>query len=491
MQAPDMVKALASDDGEADRLSEPGTEGSFSYLFPLRFLGIGLWIAWLCCTHVSTIFPGAGVSPETRDVVDFTMRYADIGTFLLLALFFSKIGSLSRHPVACTIAVFLTSAGTAFLGLILLPSGSSELFIRGVSLITAVGGAFLFCLWGEVYSQLGPVRVIAYGAVSCIAAFLVYFIINALMPPYAIAATSLLPLLSLACVFLSFQIVPRESQRPSNIRYPIPWKLFLLMAIAGLLSGLSGVFLDYRGGIGAIHRIQVTGLAGITILVMLFIFRERCDVRFLAKVCLPIAIIAFAIIPFAGPMWGYAVSFLIKFAYVWFTFFVLIMLANIVYRFELPSLRLFAIARAVSEGAILFGVAFRDPIRSSGLLQNPAFLYGTTIAGLLLMMLCVFIWMREKSVNADWGAAGINIESGIHVAGPRERIMQQCDVLAQEHDLTGREKEILALIAQGKSRADIGQELFLSQNTIKTHSRNLYAKLNVHSKEEVFDLFGL
>ena len=48
---------------------------------------------------------------------------------------------------------------------------------------------------------------------------------------------------------------------------------------------------------------------------------------------LPVAVVAFAVIPFVAPMQGYIVSVLMRFAYVWFTFFVLLMLANICYRY--------------------------------------------------------------------------------------------------------------------------------------------------------------
>ena len=35
-------------------------EASAARVVPLRFLGMGLFIAWLSCTHVSLVFPGAG-----------------------------------------------------------------------------------------------------------------------------------------------------------------------------------------------------------------------------------------------------------------------------------------------------------------------------------------------------------------------------------------------------------------------------------------------
>ena len=45
--------------------------------------------------------------------------------------------------------------------------------------------------------------------------------------------------------------------------------------------------------------------------------------------------------------------------------------------------------------------------------------------------------------------------------------------------LTKREKEILKLIAEGLTNVQIGQRLFISVDTVDTHRKNLYTKLNV------------
>jgi DNA-binding NarL/FixJ family response regulator len=45
--------------------------------------------------------------------------------------------------------------------------------------------------------------------------------------------------------------------------------------------------------------------------------------------------------------------------------------------------------------------------------------------------------------------------------------------------LTKREKEIVKLIAEGLTNAQIAQQLFLSVDTVDTHRKNLYTKLNV------------
>ncbi|MEY9848137.1 DNA-binding response regulator [Streptacidiphilus sp. MAP5-3] len=47
--------------------------------------------------------------------------------------------------------------------------------------------------------------------------------------------------------------------------------------------------------------------------------------------------------------------------------------------------------------------------------------------------------------------------------------------------LSAREREVLDGLAAGLSRAEIGQRLFLSTNTVRSHVQNLMAKLDVHS----------
>ena len=48
--------------------------------------------------------------------------------------------------------------------------------------------------------------------------------------------------------------------------------------------------------------------------------------------------------------------------------------------------------------------------------------------------------------------------------------------------LTGREREILQLLADGMSNADVAAKLFISQETVKSHVRHILAKLQVRSR---------
>lgn len=60
--------------------------------------------------------------------------------------------------------------------------------------------------------------------------------------------------------------------------------------------------------------------------------------------------------------------------------------------------------------------------------------------------------------------------------------------LAAEHRLTPRETEVFALLSQGRSIPYIRDELIISRETAATHAKHIYAKLGVHSRQELIDL---
>lgn len=51
-------------------------------------------------------------------------------------------------------------------------------------------------------------------------------------------------------------------------------------------------------------------------------------------------------------------------------------------------------------------------------------------------------------------------------------------------ELTARESEVLRLLSSGMTNKEIGEALFVSQNTVKTHLSNIYTKLNVQRRTQ-------
>lgn len=63
-----------------------------------------------------------------------------------------------------------------------------------------------------------------------------------------------------------------------------------------------------------------------------------------------------------------------------------------------------------------------------------------------------------------------------------------CDELGEARGLTAREREVLGLLAKGRTSKVIQESLTLSYNTVKTHVKRIYRKLDVHSQQELMDL---
>ena len=60
--------------------------------------------------------------------------------------------------------------------------------------------------------------------------------------------------------------------------------------------------------------------------------------------------------------------------------------------------------------------------------------------------------------------------------------------LAERHGLSKREVEVLRMLGQGRSIPYISDALFLAKSTVETHKKHLYAKLDVHTRQELIDL---
>jgi len=58
----------------------------------------------------------------------------------------------------------------------------------------------------------------------------------------------------------------------------------------------------------------------------------------------------------------------------------------------------------------------------------------------------------------------------------------------QESPLSKRETQILELVGDGKNRSQIAKELFIDLETVRTHIKNIYSKLNVNSKADAIKM---
>lgn len=108
------------------------------------------------------------------------------------------------------------------------------------------------------------------------------------------------------------------------------------------------------------------------------------------------------------------------------------------------------------------------------IISNTQELYTGFIA-LLFMGLGIWVTLKLAKPKKET----VIIERQTHAASPLP--------LSDNHELSKRELEVLQLMAAGHSNAEIAERLFVSLNTIKTHSSNIYEKLDVKRRTQAVE----
>jgi DNA-binding NarL/FixJ family response regulator len=87
----------------------------------------------------------------------------------------------------------------------------------------------------------------------------------------------------------------------------------------------------------------------------------------------------------------------------------------------------------------------------------------------------------------------VKVAVGGEMVAPREllEVLILNDQIADLHVLSARQREVLGLVSDGLSNAQIAGRLFLSESTVKQHLRAAYKVLNVRNRTEAARVVGL
>ncbi len=116
------------------------------------------------------------------------------------------------------------------------------------------------------------------------------------------------------------------------------------------------------------------------------------------------------------------------------------------------------------------------------------------VTGIALLVLLVYISTGLKGFSLKEAIYGTerttepSSSAGDAPLSPDRVFEQACNSLAHKHGLTSREREVLGLLSRGHNGYHVCDELGISYNTVKTHIKRVYFKLDVHSQQELIDL---
>lgn len=138
-------------------------------------------------------------------------------------------------------------------------------------------------------------------------------------------------------------------------------------------------------------------------------------------------------------------------------------------------------ARTVARGFLaLFGGEAAGVMLAN--VSNALALSGTTpyvivcFAGLATLFAYLFLFTERDFKTLS------------EIARTADYFEEACAVIAKEAGLSKREAEILPLALRGRTSERIAGELFISKSTVDTHLRRIYAKADVHGRQELIDL---
>ncbi|MEG0503556.1 MAG: LuxR family transcriptional regulator [Raoultibacter sp.] len=467
--------------------------------FPLRLLGFGLIYVWSSCLWETPIFSPIRVSTASGDMFSIWLLSACLTPIAcIVCAFAGRKRELTEYP-----ALFFTAPLLAVIGTIcvaLYPHSPESLHvplavIAGIG--TGVGPAIMIVLWVGLYASLDievTETVVPASFLLIVVCMLVFPYLSA---PIAIPLAILLPIISGILLVLSRNTVPtsnpalssRESEGTSS-SYPLASMLrtFLLILVAYAIS-CSVSFLQE-------DTMPLLADATATVIGMLFVlFSARIDLEvYFRWMSAPLILsVVFAAFPNSLSLTISAVL-----ANAMFTSLEIIMILyfiRLAHKTKRPASFFIGIGVCATYTGLLIGYLLG--IEGASLIAAGQ-LNAQTICLVLVGVFAVAMLLVPRKDSAWTGGHSPALASTASTAdsavdaepsiSPPITFDMICDNVAQRHKLSARETEVFKLMAQGRSQPYIREVLYLSKNTVSTHIKHIYRKLDIHSKEELIDM---
>ncbi|WP_251177885.1 helix-turn-helix transcriptional regulator [Adlercreutzia agrestimuris] len=452
---------------------------------PLAFLGLGVYRAWI---EIAFVGPSLGIpllTASARDLFDWVMVFTATGCFLLAR----KIGPFYNKR-----SIYLLSGITLTISTIILFSSSWVTFplpfmAQAAALCGGFGIGIMILIWSELYACLNPLRVALYYSASIIAGALLIYIYRGFMPPWLFVMTSILPAASLLMAKQGFaSLPPTELPATAWTRFSVPWKAVLFMGVYAFGYGLmeSGM---YQGVFGP-HSAPGTIFVGLLVFLGVAFRQGRFDFSLIYRVALPLIVIALFLVPTFGNVPGPVASFCMSSAYTAQSILIMLIMANICYRYGVSAIWLFGIERSVRQITMWLGRAVGDVVETTSLFGDTGHLIVSFLA-IVAVIFATTILLSERDLSSRWGANFLAGGTDSAAMIRKQELADRCREIAHRYKLSPREEEVLLLLAQHKTVGIIERELFIANGTAKAHVRHVYQKLDIHTRSELFNMIGV
>ena len=480
-----------------------GVWGSISFFLfcastPLLFPIFDIWRSLVPSEVVSqAFFPSASFYDALPLAAMFTAL-----AYLFICLLKTEYARIGRRVLASALVCYIAGCLVAhFLGIGLMRSELAET-ICGLAM--GYGGAVMALFWisNLHVSDLPSALLVSW--IAALALFLNAALMALLDESLVRICLTLEMLLSIAgCVWFFLghqgkgeQLTQGESnwwdvfgrldvsvlEGTDDFEKPSARALFLAVVPAIIFLLLMADIDLARGTAWGITPMTVGGLVAIIAIVPLLRMKsDQALINFSYRFFLPlIAFAAFALAVFVDSPQERSVMIVGAFAFC--TVYTILMLAM----FFAMAGRMRSLALPVASMMIIAGglVCILSNARG-GFDVLEAYRYRILVVLLVVAVIVLSITPSSRLwrvVLDGIDAVKMNMSNGA------EDYIARCTKTSEEYGLTAREAEILLLLGRGHTSAYIAKELIVAESTVRSHRKNIYRKLEVSSREELFNL---
>lgn len=453
--------------------------------FAVLVCGLGLYLGWQTVGISPTLFPQP--SSASAAVLE-PANYGQTALFLILLMVFAQVAKRQGSLLSCKslvvgapLAVCASTACAYACGWVLdVPMGAAA------GVVLEASKAALLLVWAECLC-----RVRFRDALLCVAlvyavAFALCLLVAGLEPTAALVTHAVLPLLSGAALLVlrsDDAFASAQDGRTRDARTParLPLRLFVGIGLFGAVSLLTNSLSEAKSSASAELNTLLAGLA-VSAAIAIFARRrgERFDFMLLYRMLTPLIILS--IIPVLTLESGNQQyeAYVIGAGWTFFRIFTWTLWCSIALRSHAPAACVFAAGQFALTACSTLAQVFYDGVLRAADVPLPVMISGIIA---LAVVTSAFV-MSEGDIRRFFERRKTTRRLADEEGAPA----QCARSAAREFGLSKREEEIAALVAQGRNNAVIQERLCITESTLRTHLRNIYAKMCVHSRQELVDV---
>ena len=507
-----------------ERLSRPRDRRSMRMVWKtLRIRHLGLAFFWACSmlTFRSSILLSGPVNTTGYQTLVVIISFvANMTTLFLVASrterdhsFYDKLPASAFTVSIVTGLVLMTGSGMAGSAGLLTETMAVVPLVLG-SVLAGVGYGYFWGSWAECLGRMHPSRTSFYLPVVLLLTALLFVAFSFCSEELGVPALLLmLPLPVLSQLWLTRCNREETDDRPAitadSGRYRTALGSLVSLIVASLvLSCLFGYV--WQMTVASVdsayeaHRLPLIAniVAAVALIGLVLFARRRTDLALTFKVIVPILVVLFALMPMFWSTYPVELNTVMSACYGVFDVIIWYMVASTAYDFSVSGFVVGGIVRGVSIIARLVGIGIGYVVML--IPESPSMLViGVSVGAVyVLAMLALFqqggnrfsflSFGASKAKDAEGKAAAVSCAAGCGAACPRQQIASadeaRGDESASYYGLTRREAEVLPYLARGRSAKVIAEALFVSESTVRTHTRRILEKTALHSKQDLIDL---